>query len=142
MVENCTIAGNYAYVEGGGVYVGGGTDRLINCIIYSNTCNQASRANFFIEKESPAFTNCCLTPALPAENDDYATGIITASPLFADADYRLGRLSPCVDYGVNDPSWMAGALDLDGRARINPETGAVDLGCYEFYPVGTVLLIR
>ena len=55
-------------------------------------------------------------------------GNIDAVPAFADADFRLGPTSPCVNIGTNK-AWMMAETDLDGAARIGG--GTVDLGAYE-----------
>jgi hypothetical protein len=36
---------------------------------------------------------------------------------------------------------MSGALDLDGRSRIDRFSGIVDMGCYEYLPGGSMYLI-
>ena len=41
--------------------------------------------------------------------------------------------------GTNHP-WMVGALDLDGRRRV--QDGAPDIGCYEYLPAGMMFSIH
>ncbi len=55
-------------------------------------------------------------------------GTLTNDPVFADADYRLAAGSPAVDSGTNQ-AWMAGAIDLDGSARVVNQV--VDRGAFE-----------
>jgi hypothetical protein len=69
-------------------------------------------------------------------------GNIDADPVFADADYRLGSGSPCIDAGDNTA--VTEPTDLDGNPRLlddgctddtgNPPDDApyVDMGAYEF----------
>ena len=58
----------------------------------------------------------------------------------AAEDYRIAGNSPCVNTGTNQ-SWMVGATDLAGAARI--VAGVVDMGAYEFVPPsGTLIVIR
>ena len=49
--------------------------------------------------------------------------------------------SPCVNTGTNQ-DWMYGALDLDGKRRLDVHYSIVDRGCYEYVPVGTLFIIR
>jgi hypothetical protein len=55
-------------------------------------------------------------------------------------NYRLSQASPCVNAGLNQ-SWMSGALDLDGRSRIDHFNQIVDMGCYEFLPSGMLITV-
>ncbi|MBN1669871.1 MAG: PKD domain-containing protein [Kiritimatiellae bacterium] len=114
-LESCTVAGNSAGDEGGGVR--GGTAE--NCIVYYNTA--FSGANWF---ELDSMSHCCTVP-LPA-----GSGHMTNAPgLLGFSNPHIVSNSPCVNAGTN-LSWMAGAADPDGDARILD--GIVDIGCDEF----------
>ncbi len=139
-VDACTIADNYARA-GGGIYLDvAGDDSFTNCIVISNRVsdsypdiylNAAVRGNAFAYSCNAALTNTAL-------------GNITNTPFFADqaaGDYRLTRFSPGIDAGTNQ-SWMAGALDLGGRTRIDRYTRRADMGCYEYLPQGALFGFR
>ena len=69
--------------------------------------------------------NCVLDSERAGDNN------VVADPRFVNAangDFHLAAGSPCIDAGVN--SYVAGATDLDGNARI--VNGKVDIGCYEY----------
>jgi len=132
---NCAIVNNITTNIGAGVYCSqNGT--LVNCIIYSNTVdNWANNA-----AESITYTNCCTWPT----NSLPGTGNITNNPQFIDwpaGNCRLALGSPCIDAGANQ-AWMSNATDLDGRPRIRPPGGTVDIGAYEFFPQGTIFSFR
>ena len=114
---NCTIVGNTA-TNGGGSYYG----TLYNCIVYFNAAPSSSNyssGSFYYSDSAP----------VPS-----GTGNTAADPKFVDrsaGNYRLLSNSPCVNTGTN-LSWMAGALDLDGRRRISRSYQRVDMGAYEY----------
>lgn len=72
------------------------------------------------------------------------SGNIAADPKFADAangNYRLTAASPCANAGLNQ-DWMAAAVDLDGRPRLDRFTRRVDIGCYEHHFRGAMFLVK
>lgn len=125
-LRNCTVSGNAATNYGGGLYVSlGGTN--YNTIIYGNTAGISGEN--YTTNGGGTFAYSCTTP------DPGGTGNITNDPQFVDApsgDYRVQPSSPCVNAGTNQ-AWMAAALDLDGRPRLN--AGSVDMGAYEWNPL-------
>jgi hypothetical protein len=73
-----------------------------------------------------------------------ANNNIVASPQFAEwtnRNYRLTSASPCVNAGTN-AAWMATALDLDGRPRLDHFCGRADMGAYEFLPSGNLVTFK
>jgi len=115
-LNNCTVVGNTASSEGGGVYDG----ELNNCIVYSNAAPTGSNHNdsVFIR-----INNSCTIPALAACSN------ITSDPKLTD-QFELTANSPCIDAGVNQEG-MAETRDLAGVSRII--NGKVDMGAYEFH---------
>ncbi len=140
LIESCTIAGNYACTEGGGIWLtGDGEDEVWNSIVYSNRIKTGA-SNWLLgsvaRRENVHHT--CTPDAMTG------TGNITQDPAFEAPDegsYRLGAGSPCINAGANR-DWMAEALDLDGKPRLDRVSGQVDMGCHEFPIRGVALLIR
>ena len=123
LVENCTIVSNVSVAySGGGVrfYLSGGEVR--NCIVRDNVAPGSANIDSYSPSDGTV-EYTCTTPAYAG------TGNITNAPLFrAVGDYRLDYRSPCLEAGTNQ-SWMTGAVDLDGQARLSGTR--VDLGAYE-----------
>ena len=143
IVSSCTIVSNYAVTFGGGIFDNAANNgNLENCIIYFNKCDDATYSNFYFGAlAGTSYTNCCFAPALSGVVADRSTNNITTDPQFVDVaggNYRLNKDSLCVNSGVNR-DWMNGAVDYDGNARIDPFSGIVDMGCYEYLPSGMVL---
>ena len=136
VIESSTIAGNYAKLDGGGIYfASAGTDVVYNCIVYFNEITGSVADNFYFGdngRKTNMFYICA--------PDDLSSGVgnITSDPQFQDrasGNYRLKVYSPCVNAGVVC-GWMTIAVDLDGRIRIR--YGTVDMGAYEAIYNGTV----
>ena len=155
-IRNCTVAANLAQASvttslnnsygGGGIFVVSGTANVQNTIFFGNACGIATEGLEYLAEWRALGTlnlvNCSMTPlvALPAG----ATDCVTEDPLFKDAaagDYRLASTSPCRDVGLY-AAWMADALDLDGKPRVDRRT-FVDIGCFENQASrATLLLVR
>lgn len=87
--------------------------------------------------------NNCSYPAFSA-NYSRASDNITDEPHFVDlegADFRLRGSSPCINQGLNE-EWMGSALDLGGGCRQDRFSRLVDIGCYEYVPVGALFRLR
>ena len=74
------------------------------------------------------------------------TGCTEGDPCFRNAsrgDYTLRGDSPCIDTGLNQP-WMEGAADLGGNQRVRRgmARGTVDMGCFEYTSIPTMLFLR
>lgn len=108
---------------------------VVNCIFYGNLASSGS--NYFIgASASLSFANCCAMPVL----DGGLNGNIAADPDFREPDaddYRLAAASPCINTGTNQ-DWMAAAVDLDGRQRLDRFSRRVDIGAYEYVPRGAM----
>ncbi len=160
-VENCTIVSNYsahasglAYGGGGGMafYCGTATANVQNCIVQFNDCVYGASNWLFRQSSSGTYniTNCCMgwgasaTIFADLPPPQRGGGNFGDDPLFVDtnhADWHLQSASPCVNNGMLQ-DWMAGAVDLDGRRRLDWGGGPVDLGCYECVPRGMLIHLR
>lgn len=144
---SCTIAGNSGYGGGGmGGLRKGAPGAIIDCISYGNYASSGfDRTDFF--NDSAAYTNdyynnCAGVASSPVLNP--AQGNKVANPQFvssATGNYRLLANSPCINAGTNLP-WMNGALDLDGRSRIDWFSRMVDMGAYEFLRSGAAVVLH
>jgi hypothetical protein len=139
MLFNCTIVDNTTAMAGGGLFTtdsaGGHSEPvLVNCIVYGNNDVQ-------IVDNAGSVT----TVSYSDVQGGYAgTGNINANPVFADADYRLGPGSPCIDAGDNAAVPPGHDTDLDGNPRFvddpatvdtgNGDPPIVDMGAYEYQP--------
>ena len=150
-VDNCTIVSNSIMGDcGGGLALSKDVTAactIRNTIIYNNTSVGNARSNVFVGAGSGViFTNCCTAP-LNNGTDQPITpdaGNIDLDPVFVNltgGDYRLQSDSPCINTGAN-MLWMADAVDLDGRCRLDRFSRQVDMGCYEYVPQGAMFNLR
>ena len=111
-----------------------------NCVIYSNTATDTARADLYNDGmyaygANTSYFYCCTSSNLPTGNN------ITNNPRFVDAgngNYRLAAGSACINTATNLP-WMATAVDLDGRSRLDKATRIPDIGAYEYVIPITVI---
>lgn len=138
-ILNCTITGNLASSEGGGLYYGdgGGELTIANSILRGNLAPSSPELFYTGGVQSISYSN--VGGGWPG------LGNLDADPRFADAnagDYRLAGDSPCIDAGDNGMVPLEIETDLAGESRFiddpnTPDTGAgpgpiVDLGAFEF----------
>jgi hypothetical protein len=131
ILNNCTVVGNSSLGGGGGVYQ---NTKCLNCIV---AFNDPGGTNNWYDTTS-YFTNSCTYPT--QSTWQVTDGNITNDPVFVNTNagnYRLSQSSPCINAGLNQ-SWMDGAVDLDGRSRIDRFSRIVDMGCYEYLPAGFI----
>jgi len=159
LLVNNTIADNFAYPAGGGVYLrvsqGSAWDivqfDLYNNIITGNTNGARAADDIYngISATVPAPGNSLVVSHCDyhqlTDAPDTVSATLTANidldPVFAGAeDYYLTVDSPCVDSGDNDAPGLP-TSDLEGEDRVQDGDGdtiaTVDLGAYEF-PAPTV----
>ena len=137
---NCTVADNNNKV---GISYKGGSVAVTNCIIWGHATNDLSN---FPTNTAGVLLNVGYSLFAVPNTMDGISGCMTNNPQFVNTatnDYRLKTISPCIDKGLNDPSWMTGASDLIGAARI--QNKIVDMGAYETYAKparGTFIILR
>ncbi|MCJ7500937.1 Ig-like domain-containing protein, partial [bacterium] len=129
---NCTIVGNSAGIDGGGVASEGGQGRgptIINSILWNNSDLEIY--------DDPSSQTIAVYSNI--EGGYSGTGNIDLDPSFIDTtigDYRPGSDSSCVDAGDN--SSVSAPFDLTGNPRIADGDGdasaIVDMGAYEYIP--------
>ena len=152
---NCTFSRNKAGVFGGAMYLRGLTSTLTNCTIYGNRAKQDGGGIVTHSETSRVILINCIAwgnRGLPQfiEENQIGTGVRTINycciegwtgkhggvgnhgedPLFLDPDkdnLRLRSGSPCIDKGDNEA--VTEPKDLDGNPRILHQT--VDMGVYE-----------
>ena len=136
---NCTVSGNLASSEGGGLYYGAGGGGLViaNSILRGNLAPSAPEVVYPEGVDSITWSN--VGGGWPG------VGNIDADPRFvapASGDFSLGGDSPCIDAGDNGLVPLEIESDLAGEPRFvddpaTPDTGVgappiVDLGTFEF----------
>ncbi len=132
-LTNCTVSANQVTARGASIYnYSGNRPKVVNCAFADNVA-QAGAAYEIVGNF--VFSHCA--------GDFEADGVATPADLgFKNAsgrNYRLRPGSPLVNAGLT-AGWLRGALDLDGRPRVNG--GAVDIGCYEAGAGATVFLAQ
>ncbi len=137
-VESCTIVGNTATLNYGGINLTNGATAW-NTVVVSNQADNAYPDLLGDAVNIERFRHCCGPGLTNAEN-----GNITGPPVLADyaaGDYRLAADSPGVHAGTNQ-FWMDGAVDLDGRPRRDRFIRQTDMGCYEYVFSGTLFQLQ
>jgi hypothetical protein len=125
LMKGCTVVGNSAKYQYGGVSLGMGL--IDNSILFYNSA--PANPNYDVAN----LICCCTTPI----TNPGIINNITNEPLFLDAvggDYRLQPSSPCINAGRNSYATDT-STDLDGNPRI--VSGTVDIGAYEFQGEGS-----
>jgi len=97
-----------------------------NNIIRDNECYFFEDKQIFLNKDFYTHNN-------NIENYESINGNFPDDPLFSYTPeiYSLMDISPCVDYGLMDLSYIP-VLDLAGNMRVYNDV--VDIGCYEYQP--------
>ena len=144
LVESCTIADNIGVKSGAtaGLFSSWRENMdVVNSILYGNlTDGQNSNWERIGTASGVVFLNCCTVPTAGIPGSDN----LEADPLFLAPEedcYQLKGNSPCINIGIMQ-GWMTDAIDLDGRPRIDRFSKLVDIGAYEYIPVGTMFNLR
>jgi hypothetical protein len=117
--SNCTIIGNVAGNEGGGVDCGNsyGACYLANLLLYYNTCTNGSN----LYRGSGYSTYLYTSLSFPENNTTYFK---VADPLLIDM-FHLNSGSPCIAAGSGN---YASGVDMDG----DPWAATPSIGCDEY----------
>ena len=149
-VENCTITRNHSHNSHDWWSAGGIWNRSVNAdlrIYNSIIIGNTGGPNINFPGTAYELLHSCISPKtihLDGEAGFDADGNITDAPLFEDTDaddFRLSRESPCINAGT-PRDWHDGAVDLDGKRRVDAIYNQVDMGAYEYQYPATIILIR
>ena len=112
---------------------------ISSSIICSNKATTDSQFNDIWDYAATTNADAVIYSCLGTNPGFAGAGIISVDPGFVDfsgGNFRLVVNSPCINTGSNE-NWMTGgAVDLDGRTRI--QYGTVDMGAYERIRSGTI----
>ena len=143
-IESSTIVSNVCTGSGsgGGILLDRSPNNVFrNCLIYFNTAD--SGPDIYAPSSDASLSNtfeyCCIN-----SNLSLAVSPVTNDPQLVSAvggNCHLTENSPCVNAGSNQ-AWMATAMDLDDRSRIDHFHNVVDMGAYEFHFKGMIFKSR
>ena len=142
LIESCTVVSNSALYDGGGVFINSDSTNntaVQNTILYYNKATTVPAGSNLTG--TAYFTNCLVEIGTALTGSGNITNKAPGFVDVAGGNFRLASGSPCVNTGTNQ-DWMYGALDLDGKRRLDVHYSIVDRGCYEYVPVGTLFIIR
>ena len=140
ILTNVTVSDNQAGQNGGGIRFASNnaasTLTINNSIVWDNTAANSGNELSLVSTGSTTLNYSCyknLTGDIELQNGTFTAenNNITSDPLFVDAalkDFRLFRISPAVDTGMN--SYNTTSEDVRGQARIQDTT--IDIGAYEW----------
>ena len=130
---NCTIAGNTAKVSGKcvGVYVNNNAASVVNCVVFGN--GGTALTEWGDNDKGARFFNCA-SPAEIAGGTDCVT--LRSSSYLSYFEDNVAWIpfagSPMMDAGDGTRYLISySQTDLAGNARVRPEGGTIDIGCYE-----------
>jgi len=121
-ITNCTISGNSAGWDGGGILgTSSSSPTILNSILWEDTPEEIYLSN----------TSSINITYSAIKGGYVGVGNINADPVFVGGgDYHLQSTSPCINKGTNTPSGGLPSTDKDGNPKII--NGLVDIGTYEF----------
>ena len=151
MITNCTVVGNWAEEQGGGVGCGtAGSPQITNCILWNNTPEEIWLSPWAPPSEPvitysnvrggwPGVGNIDDNPMFVRDpndggdgwGDDPCTPDVNEGTNDDFGDLHLEGNSPCINAG--DPHLSAGPndVDMDGQPRVMGFV--IDMGAYEFF---------
>jgi len=153
-IRNCTIAQNYTaanYTGHGIFFANNALGSLVNVIVALNDPTAWNRPSIHYQGATTSFgwyTNCSVQVRSEVANANSVTnelclfGVNNRFVNAAASDFRLAKGSVCINAGGAVEPWMYTAVDLDGHTRVDPLSGLVDMGAYEFLSRGTLLSVQ
>ena len=158
-VTNCTIAGNTATTDGGGLELAwDSTGTVTDSILWDNTSPTGHEIAVKGSTDNPSILDVSYSDIMGGSADVYVmsgstlnwlTGNIASDPLFVSGmlgDYYLSQMaagqamdSPCVDSG-SDSAANLGLDALTTRTDGVSDSGAVDIGYHAPYALSIVLM--
>ncbi|MEM7227704.1 MAG: hypothetical protein AAF432_02710 [Planctomycetota bacterium] len=143
-MTNCTLFGNQAGLEGGGVFITGVDPTITNSILWANLDSgpRDTSSQIFSSLADPVVNFSCVEGGWPGAG---GLGIVIDSPMFenaAESDFALSSASACLNVGnndalpadvldVDDDSNVIEPLPLDAAGAIRISNSIVDLGALE-----------
>ena len=126
-IINCTVTNNYSDFHGGAICITGTNNVITNSIIYGNISNDTNPVQIFKRNGGNAtvsYTN------IYGGHD--GVGNINQDPeLVDDQFFYLNDISPCIDAGNPDNSFMDPEGDISGKAAFpSMGTRTNDMGAY------------
>ena len=136
VLESCTVGGNDA-IRCAGVCAGGGTVRNSLIAVCTTTGSETSAEAVWAGTAS-CFDTCMSDVTRINGKCDQAS----ADQIFKSVthgNYKLCQDSAAKDKGMVLP-WMLDGVDLAGNPRLRGS--GPDLGCYEFWGLGLMLIVK
>jgi predicted outer membrane repeat protein len=131
VLVNCTLIGNFAKGQGGGIYAGDSdsssqsTLRLNNCILWDNTDSAKTKDSYQICGGAPVVSYSCIQDADSNDTSTCAgTGNIDDEPRFV----RLGRWADADNPDVTAKPDSSNAVWAEGDYHLLPESPCIDAG--------------
>ena len=139
VMDNCTIVDNCHTGLSVVVHATAADAKIYNCVIAKNTTTEGTAASISWESNKGKFVNC-VTDGETALNDTCKVG--TLDEMFKDP--TDGRWLPKADGILKNAGTTDGIVvpagDLSGRQRVRGD--AIDVGCYEAYRSGMILIVH
>ncbi len=139
VMDNCTIVDNCHTGMASVVHATAADARIYNCVIAKNTTTEGTAASISWQTNKYKFVNCVTDGETPL-NDTCKVG--TLAEMFANP--TDGRWLPKADGILKNAGTTDGiavpAGDLSGRQRVRGD--AIDVGCYEVYRSGMIMIIH
>lgn len=139
VMDNCTIVDNCHTGLSVVVHATAADAKIYNCVIAKNTTTEGTAASISWQANKDKFINC-VTDGETALNDTCKVGAL--DEMFKDP--TDGRWLPKADGILKNAGTTDGIVvpagDLSGRQRVRGD--AIDVGCYEIYRSGMIMIVH